>query len=60
MIGGQLLTFVVPQRQVSQKPCLQQCLLRDRRLVTQLCLHIWSGGMQVLLTCPQVMSFWHN
>jgi hypothetical protein len=29
-------------------------------LVTLLCLHIWSGGMPVLLACPQVMSFWPN
>ncbi len=34
-----------------------QCLQRDR-LVTQLCLLFWSGGMPVLLAYPQVMSFW--
>jgi hypothetical protein len=33
---------------------LAQCLQRDR-LVTQLCLHIWSGGTPVLLACHQVM-----
>ncbi len=34
-----------------------QCLQRNR-LVTQLCLHIWSGGMPVLLACSQMTSFW--
>ncbi len=34
-----------------------QCLYRDR-FVTQLCLHIWLGGMPVLLSSPQVTSFW--
>ncbi len=26
-------------------------------LAPQLCLFFWSGGVQVLLACPQVMSF---
>ncbi len=36
-----------------------QCLKRDR-LDPQLCLLFWSGGMPVLLGCPQVMSFLPN
>ena len=31
---------------------IKQCLYRDR-LVTQLCLHIWLGGMPVLLASPK-------
>jgi hypothetical protein len=34
-----------------------QCLLRER-FITQLCLHIWLGGMPVLLASPKGTSFW--
>ncbi len=32
--------------------------LQRNRLITQLCLHIWSGGMPVLLAYPQVTLLW--
>ncbi len=35
---------------------LTLCLQRDR-LVTQLCLHVWSGGTPLLFACQQEMSF---
>ncbi len=54
---GSFSCFVYKDVNAKPDSGFNQCLLRER-LVTQLCLHIWLGGMPMLLACPQVMSFW--